>query len=115
MIDSTLPDRSINLTIKGELEEHSNLYPGFAAIARKEGFTDIAAVWDSVSVAEKQHEKRYRDLHANIESGRVFKRDQEVVWRCRNCGYLHTANAAPDECPGCAHPQAHFELLGENW
>jgi rubrerythrin len=99
----------------GELEEHSNIYPAFAATARKEGFTDIAAVWDAISVAEKQHEKRYRDLLANVENGRVFKRDQEVVWRCRNCGYLHTGNQAPDECPACAHPQAHFELLGENW
>ena len=99
----------------GEYEEHSTLYPAFAATARNEGFADIAAVWDAVSVAEKQHEKRYRDLLANLENGRVFKRDQEVVWRCRNCGYLHTGVEAPGECPACAHPQAHFELLGENW
>ncbi len=99
----------------GEHEEHTDLYPAFAATARKEGFIDIAAVWDAISVAEKQHEKRYRDLLANVENGRVFKRDQEVVWRCRNCGYLHTGKSAPEECPACAHPQAHFELLGENW
>jgi rubrerythrin len=99
----------------GELEEHSSLYPAFAAIARKEGFNDIAAVWDAISVAEKQHEKRYRDLHANLENGRVFRRDQEVVWRCRNCGYLHKGEEAPEECSACAHPRAHFELLGENW
>jgi rubrerythrin len=99
----------------GEHEEHSMLYPAFAATARKEGFTGIAAVWDAISVAEKQHEKRYRDLLANLENGRVFKRDQEVVWRCRNCGYLHKGSQAPNECPACAHPQAHFELLGENW
>jgi rubrerythrin len=99
----------------GEHEEHSDLYPAFATTARKEGFTEIAAVWDAISVAEKQHEKRYRDLHANVENGRVFKRDQEVVWRCRNCGYLHAGKDAPDECPACAHPRAHFELLGQNW
>jgi rubrerythrin len=66
-------------------------------------------------LAEKQHEKRYLDLAANIEAGRVFKRDTEVVWRCRNCGYLHTGNEAPEACPACAHPKAHFELLGENY
>jgi len=99
----------------GEHEEHTTLYPTFAAVAMKEGFVDIAAVWTAISVAERQHEKRYRDLLANIEAERVFKRDQPVVWRCRNCGYIHTADAAPDCCPACVHPRAHFELLGENW
>ncbi len=99
----------------GEHEEHTDLYPAFAEVAAKEGFTDIAAAWLAISVAEKQHEKRYRDLLANIEAGRVFKRDQPVVWRCRNCGYLHTGNEALDTCPACIHPKAHFELLGENW
>jgi rubrerythrin len=99
----------------GEHEEHSDLYPSFAAKARAEGFPEIAMVWDAVSVAEKQHEKRFRDLLANIEKGRVFKRDKQVTWRCRNCGYLHTGEEAPGMCPACAHPQAYFELLGENW
>ncbi len=99
----------------GELEEHSELYPGFAAIAKEEGFPEIAALWRAVSVAEKQHEKRYRDLLANIETDRVFKRDQPVVWRCRNCGYLHTGTDAPEKCAACVHPKAHFEILGENW
>jgi rubrerythrin len=99
----------------GELEEHGDLYPSFAAVAAQEGFPEIAALWTAVSVAEKQHEKRYRDLLANIRAERVFKRDQEEVWRCRNCGYLHTASEAPDCCPACLHPRAHFELLGENW
>jgi rubrerythrin len=66
-------------------------------------------------VAEKQHEKRYLGLLANIKADRVFKRADTVVWRCRNCGYLHTGTSAPEKCPACAHPQAHFELLGENW
>ena len=99
----------------GEHEEHTELYPAFAAIAKDEGFTVIAALWEAVSVAEKQHEKRYRDLLANIKADRVFKRDQDVVWRCRNCGYLHTGKQAPEVCLACVHPKAYFELLGENW
>ncbi len=99
----------------GEHEEHTDLYPAFAAVAKEEGFTDISAVWNAISVAEKQHEKRYRDLLANIEAGRVFQREEIVVWRCRNCGYLHSNKSAPELCPACAHPKAHFELLGENW
>jgi len=99
----------------GEHEEYTDLYPGFAKIAREEGFEDVAVVFDAVSVAEKQHEKRYLDLAANIEAGRVFKREKTVAWRCRNCGYLHEDDGAPEQCPACAHPQAHFELLGENW
>ena len=99
----------------GEHEEHTDLYPGFAAIAKEEGFPAIAAVWTAISVAEKQHEKRYRDLLANIEVNRVFTREGDVVWRCRNCGYLHTGSGAPEQCAACVHPKAHFELLGENW
>lgn len=99
----------------GENYEHTTMYPGYAKIAREEGFKTIAEVFDAICVAEKQHEKRYRDLAANIEADRVFKRDTEVVWRCRNCGYLHVGMEAPNLCPACAHPQAHFELLGENW
>lgn len=99
----------------GEHEEHTDLYPAFAAVAKQEGFPEIAAIWNAISVAEKQHEKRYRDLLANIESGQIFKRDEAVAWRCLNCGYLHTGNSAPDLCPACIHPKAHFELLGENW
>ena len=100
---------------KGEHEEYSLLYPEFAATAKKEGFSAIAAVWAAISVAEQQHEKRFRGLLANIDSGKVFSRDGEVVWRCRNCGYLHTGKEAPDLCAACIHPKAHFELLGENW
>ena len=99
----------------GEKHEHTNLYPSFAKTAREEGFEAIAVVFEKISVAEKQHEKRYRDLAANIEAGRVFKRKEKTVWRCRNCGYLHEGNNAPDLCPACAHPKAHFELLGENY
>jgi rubrerythrin len=99
----------------GEHHEHTSIYPGFARVADDEGLKDVAAAFRAVSVAEKQHEKRYLDLAANIEAGRVFKRNSPVTWRCRNCGYLHVGVTAPELCPACLHPQAHFELLGENW
>jgi rubrerythrin len=99
----------------GENHEHTSMYPGFAAVAREEGFEDIAKVFLAIGVAEKQHEKRFRDLLANIEAGRVFRRESPVVWRCRNCGYVHEGIEAVATCPACAHPQAHFEILAENW
>lgn len=99
----------------GEHEEWSDLYPGFARIAREEGYDAAAEIWDAVAVAEKQHEKRYRDLLANVEHGKVFKKDRRVVWRCINCGYLHEGTEAPLSCPACAHPQAYYEILSENW
>jgi rubrerythrin len=99
----------------GEHHEHTTMYPGFAKIADEEGFKDVAAAFRAISVAEKQHEKRFLGLATNLETGRVFKRDAKVTWRCRNCGYLHLGSSAPELCPACLHPQAHFELLGENW
>jgi rubrerythrin len=99
----------------GENYEHTDMYPGFAKVAVEEEFGDIAKIFEAIAVAEKQHEKRYLALAANINTGTVFKREESVVWRCRNCGYLHEGTEAPDECPACAHAQAHFELLGENW
>ncbi len=106
-----------NLKAAAEGEEHEweEMYPAFAATAREEGFGEIAAVFNAISVAEKQHGKRYRDLAENLEAGRVFKRNGTVTWRCRNCGYLHEGAEAPKLCPACVHPQDHFELLGENW
>ena len=99
----------------GEHEEWSKLYPGFAAVARDEGFKAIGTIFDMISVAERQHERRYRGLLDNIQNGRVFKRSHPVKWRCLNCGYVHEGTDAPAACPACAHPQAYFELLGENW
>ncbi len=99
----------------GEEHEWEEMYPEFAKVAREEGFEEIARAWEAICIAEKQHGKRYRDLADNLEAGRVFKRNGKVVWRCRNCGYLHEAEEAPKMCPACLHPQAHFELLGENW
>lgn len=99
----------------GENYEYTEMYPGFAKVAVEEGFEEIAEIFKAIAVAEKQHEKRYLALASNIEKGIVFKREQSVVWRCSNCGYLHEGSEAPDECPACAHDKAHFELLGENY
>jgi len=106
-----------NLITAAEGEEHewSEMYPQFAKTAKEEGFNEIANAFTAIAIAEKQHGKRYRDLAENLQAGKVFKRHNKVVWRCRNCGYLHEAEAAPMLCPACLHPQAHFELLGENW
>ena len=99
----------------GEKFEHSELYPGFAKIAREEGFERAADTWDAISVSERQHEKRYRELAGNLAADRVFKRAEERTWRCMNCGYIHIGEEAPDKCPACVHPREFFELLCENW
>lgn len=98
----------------GEHEEWSEAYPQFADIADKEGFPEIAKTWRAVSIAEKQHEKRYRGFLKAIEDGTMFKR-AGVTWRCRNCGYTHADGKAPEQCPACLHPQSYFEIIAENW
>ena len=113
VIGTTL--ENLKAAASGEHEEWTEAYPEFARIAREEGFPEIAVLWEKVSVAEKQHEKRYNDLWKNLEAGKVFKRDGVVIWRCLNCGYIHEGTEAPQLCPACLHPQAYFELLGENW
>ncbi|MCP3664536.1 MAG: rubrerythrin family protein [Gammaproteobacteria bacterium] len=121
-ITETFPAGLIGTTLEnlraaaaGEEHEWTDMYPGFAKVARDEGFNPIAAAFEAIAIAEKQHGKRYSELADNLEAGRVFKRNGKVVWRCRNCGYLHEAEDAPELCPACLHPKAHFELLGENW
>jgi rubrerythrin len=121
-ITETFPAGLIGTTLEnlrhaaaGEEHEWTALYPGFARVAREEGFKQVAAAFEAISIAEQQHHKQYRTLADNLEAGLVFKRNGKVVWRCRNCGYLHESEAAPNVCPACLHPQAHFELLGENW
>jgi rubrerythrin len=99
----------------GEHEEWSLLYPNFTQIAQQEGFPAVAMVFEKISIAEKQHERRYRGLLENLKNDRVFKREQSVTWRCLNCGYVHEGSEAPAACPACAHPQAFFEVLAENW
>ncbi|NQT19072.1 MAG: rubrerythrin family protein [Planctomycetes bacterium] len=107
--------QNLKAAAAGENYEWTDMYPGFAKVAREEGFDEIAGQFEAIAVAEKQHEKRYLGLLANVEAGAVFKKDGPVVWRCRNCGYLHEGPEAPNECAACGHPQAHFELLAENW
>ncbi len=99
----------------GEHHEWTAMYPDFAVTARKEGFDLIANVFEAIAVAEKQHERRYLGLAANVAAETFFKKTAPVTWRCRNCGYLHEGDEAPKVCPACIHPRAHFELLGENW
>ncbi len=99
----------------GEEYEWTQMYPDFAAVAKEEGFDDIARVFEMIAIAEKQHEKRYKELAANVEAGKVFKKEGAVQWRCRNCGYVHEGEEALEMCPACAHAMAHFELLAENW
>ena len=106
---------NLNAAAAGEKHEWTSMYPDFAKTAREEGFDIIANAFEAISIAEKQHEKRYRDLANNLKKGNVFKREGKVVWRCLNCGYLHESEEAPDVCPACLHKQAYFELLGENW
>ena len=106
---------NLKASAAGENYEWTDMYPGFAKVAREEGFEEVAAAMEAIAVAEKQHEKRYLGLLANIEKGTVFKKDKPVVWRCLNCGYLHEGTEAPEICPACNHEREYFELLGENW
>jgi rubrerythrin len=99
----------------GELHEHSVMYPEFAKVAAEEGFADISRGFRAIAAVEKQHEKRYNELLANVREGKVFKKDDVVRWKCRNCGYVHTGREAPDLCPACSHEKSFFELLLENW
>jgi rubrerythrin len=110
-------DTSANLiaSAAGEHHEHTVMYPGFANIADKEGFGEVAKVMRAIAVAEQFHERRFLDFVKNIKEGRVFKREESTAWRCRNCGYIHQGAGAPDLCPACAHDRAYFELLGINW
>ena len=121
-LTATFPAGVIGTTVEnlegaagGENYEWTEMYPSFAKTAREEGLDDIAAVFEAIANAEKQHEKRYQALKRNIEAGEVFSKDEEVTWRCLNCGYVSEGTEAPHECPACAHPQAHFEVLAENW
>ncbi len=113
MVGTTL--ENLKAAAAGEDEEWQEAYPAFAAVAREEGFEAIAKVFEAVSVAEKQHARRYHELYENLEAGKVFKRGDKVIWRCRNCGYLHEGEEAPKVCPACAHPQAYFEIFVANW
>lgn len=113
-----LSDKTINnleIAAFGEKEENTILYPGFQKIAKEEGFDDVAKCFEEVSEVEKIHEERFRTLRENIITGKVFKRDKEVIWKCNNCGYHHYGKEAPKICPSCLHPQEHFELYCQNY
>lgn len=99
----------------GEKLEWSKLYLDAEKTARKEGFEKIAVQFKEIAEVEEQHEKRYRKLLQNLKDGKVFKKDQVVKWKCRNCGYVHEGKEAPDKCPACDHPQAYYEILAENY
>ena len=113
----TLGDTKANLrnAAAGENEEWSDLYPEFAKVAAEEGFLDVAENFRRIAEAERYHEKRYLILLENLESGKIFKRDEKVEWRCGNCGYVITGSSAPEKCPACAHPKGYFELYVENY
>ena len=113
VIGSTL--ENLKAAAAGEHHETTEMYPEFAQIAEKEGFDEIAEVFRSIAIAEKRHEDRYLALAANIETGKVFKREKPVRWTCRNCGYVHEGTEPPELCPACAHQQAHFELEATNY
>lgn len=104
---------NLKAAANGENEEWSELYPQFADVAESEGFAEIAKVYRNIASAEKRHETRYNKLIENIENGKVFKRDKKLLWKCGNCGFVHEGFEAPEECPACAHPQAHFEIFTE--
>lgn len=115
--DGKIPDTMENLkdAAAGENYEWTEMYKEFAEVAKEEGFTEIATAFELVGKVEQEHEKRYNTLIKNLEEGIVFSKSGEVVWLCRNCGYLHVGQKAPQQCPACKHPQAFFEIHAENY
>ncbi len=107
--------QNLKAAAEGEHEEWTKLYPGFADIAEQEGFRDAAAVFRLIAKVEVEHEKRYRKLLENLESGAVFKKSASTSWKCRNCGYHHEGPEAPEQCPACLHPKNYFEVFEENY
>ncbi|MEZ5197682.1 MAG: rubrerythrin family protein [Bacteroidales bacterium] len=121
-ITATYPAGKIGTTMEnlkasaeGENEEWTELYPQFADIAEEEGFKEVATAFRMIARVEKAHEERYRKLYKNLEEGKVFEKDGKIVWKCRNCGYLHEGVKAPNKCPACLHPQSYFEIKETNY
>jgi len=106
---------NLKVAAEGENEEWTELYPEFARTAEKEGFTEIATAFKMIAKVEKAHEERYKKLYNNLETGKVFKREEKIIWKCRNCGYLHEGNSAPEKCPACLHPQSYFQIKESNY
>jgi len=121
-ITATYPAGKISTTLEnlkaaaeGEHEEWTILYPESAKVAEEEGFPEIANAFEMIAKVEKAHEARYRKLYENLESGKVFKRDGKIIWKCLNCGYLHEGDTAPEHCPSCLHPQSYFQIKEDNY
>jgi len=112
-IGSTL--ENLKAAAEGENEEWTELYPEFAKIAEEEGFKEVGDTFRMIAKVEKAHEDRYVKLYNNLEEGKVFEKDNKIIWKCRNCGYLHEGNKAPETCPACLHPQAYFEIKEDNY
>ena len=112
-IDSTL--ENLGHAAEGENYEWTDMYAGFAKVAKEEGFDNIAALFEGVAAIEKEHEERYKKLIANIENGVVFSKDGDTIWQCRNCGHICVGKQAPEVCPVCAHPQSYFQVKPENY
>ncbi len=110
-------DTAANLTAAaaGEHEEWTEMYRGMAEDAKAEGFTKLAFLFEGVAKVEKEHEERYLTLLKHLEDGAVFKRGEVYMWKCRNCGHIHTGTEAPQICSVCAHPQAYFEIREQNY
>ena len=106
---------NLKASAEGENEEWTELYPEFAKIAEEEGFKEVAVAFKMIARVEKAHEERYNTLYNNIENGHVFEREGMLVWKCRNCGYIHEGKKAPKTCPACLHPQSYFELKETNY
>ena len=106
---------NLKAAAEGENEEWADLYPEFAKIADEEGFPQIANTFRQIAKVEAEHEARYRTLLARVEAGKVFERDEEIEWQCRNCGYVLKGKKAPMKCPACEHPQAYFEPKNNNY
>ena len=106
---------NLNAAAGGENEEWTLLYPESARVADEEGYPEVATAFRFIAKVEAKHETRYKKLAANVESGKVFKKDEKVLWKCNNCGYVHEGSEAPDQCPACQHPQGYFELFKENY
>lgn len=106
---------NLKAAAEGEKLEWGTIYPGFAEVAKKEGFLDVARTFTMVAQVEVYHERRYNKLLENVNMGKVFKKDQPIKWKCRNCGMVIEGPEAPDKCPTCAHPQAYFEVWVENY
>ncbi len=117
LLHDGMPATTVNLAdaADGENYEWTDMYDGFARVAREEGFDAIANLFDGVGKIEKEHEARYRKLLANIEGGLVFSRDEDQIWQCGNCGHIVIGKKAPEVCPVCAHPQAYFQIKPENY